>query len=148
METSWVVTPAEYDASFDDVSLHFTTEEMADADLFRREVSIRKALAECLAHSLTAAQHSVCDDIVRSRTFFISIRFDAVTVQVLGLLREFIWTNAPGHRIQMVVYGDIMDGKSLIGACSLYANKVIVEEPLWCKLALELQNAFRTWEAR
>ena len=73
---------------------------------------------------------SVGDDCWPDHTSHISVTPRHCTQSFLTALRSLLTDDDRDYRIQLCVYGDIMDGKTYIGSMALWADRVLIERNL------------------
>lgn len=77
----------------------------------------------------------VGDDWWPDHTRHLEATLKHCTSDFLDSLRALLTGEFRFYRIQLCVYGDILDGKSYIGSMALYADRVLIERDLHALLA-------------
>jgi hypothetical protein len=102
--------------------------EAMDASINRQIVEVGRGL---FPHEFTDKHIFVSDDWWPDHTRHVDVSIDGFTQAYYDGLRTVLAAAPPGWRVQAVVYGDIMDGKTMIGSAAIWADRVVVDRALY-----------------
>lgn len=102
--------------------------EALDAGINQQVVEVGRRL---FSDDFVAKHIFVGDDWWPDHTRHVDLTIDAFTQPYYDGIRAVLSTARPGWRVQVVVYADIMNGKTLIGSAAVWADRVLVDRALY-----------------
>ena len=130
-----IVSPKEFDALFHEEAqiAEFTTPDAETAYVRRDSFLIHLIRKEVQTHFGPDEKHQlgVGDDWWPNHTRYLDATPAHCTTAFLASLLGLLTDDYINYRIQVCVYGDIMDGKSYIGSMALYTDRVLIEKKLY-----------------
>jgi hypothetical protein len=137
-ESRKVVSPKKFDALFHKEAniAEFASSDEEAAYERRDSLLIHLIRREVQQHFGTDEERKpfVGDDWWPDHTRHMEATLAHCNPAFLEALRSILTDDYKDYRIQICVYGDTTDGKSYIGSMALYADRVLIEKPLYERL--------------
>jgi hypothetical protein len=129
-----VVSPKRFDELFKDEALIAEFASADDETAYERRDAflIHLIRREAKRHFGANEEHQpfVGDDWWPNHTRYMDATPAHCTAAFLTALRSLLTDEYKDYRIQICVYGDVMEGKTYIGSMALYADRVLIEKRL------------------